>query len=105
MTVIDLIAKSAVPPCKMQCGSNKLVQWSEENKPNMIIRKAKQVIKCQTLNRHLAPVAIQGEEVDQIVKCKLWRVIVILSVQRKANSIISFVQRLKRAGLQTDDLV
>ena len=67
----------------------------------------------QLCNRHLPPINIQGEEVERVTQFKLLGVIVnqslewhdhILSVQRKANSRIYVLKRLKRAGLPTEDL-
>ena len=68
----------------------------------------------QLCNSQVPPVNIQGEDVERVSKLKLLGDIVnqslkwndhILSVQRKENSRVYFLKSLKRARLQTDDLV
>ena len=104
------MAKSAGLSCKMQCASNELVQWSEENKLNINTRNTKEIILSQRCNSQMPTVNIQGEDVERVTKFKLLGVIVnqsqkwndhILSLQRKANSRIYFQKSLKRPGLQT----
>ena len=110
-TVTKLVTKSAGLSCKMQYPCNELVQWSEENKLNINTRKTKEKIMGQRCNSQVTP---EREDVERVTKFKLLGVIVnqslkwndnIMSVQRKANFRIYFLNSLKKVGRQTDDLV
>ena len=80
-TVTELVAKSAGLLCKMQCACNERVQWSEENKLNINVRKTKELSMVQLCISEVPPVNIQGEDVERVTKFKLLGLIVNQSLK------------------------
>ena len=98
----------------MQQAADELIEWSENNRMNINCKKTKEMILGPLSKKSLSPLLIAAKPVQRVTEYKLLGVTVnatlkwddhVNAITSKAAKRLWFLKKLKRAGVDKQDLV